>query len=67
MQICDNKPIKSFTSKINKHTAFGYSLFTHYSFDFSKSNHEYYRDENYMKNFVKTQEVMKQKQLTVKN
>ena len=29
---CHNNPKKSSTTKINKHTASGYSLFTHYFF-----------------------------------
>ena len=33
---CHNNPEKSLTTKINTHTASGYSLFTHCSFDVSK-------------------------------
>ena len=33
MNTCHNNPEKSSTTKINKHTPSGYSLFTHYSFD----------------------------------
>ena len=34
---CHNNPEKSSTVKINKHTASGYSLFIHCSFDFTKN------------------------------
>ena len=44
MNICFNNPEKSSTTKINKHTQSGYSLFTHCSLD-------YYRGKNCMKNF----------------
>ena len=33
MSTCHNNPEKSSTAKINKHTASGYSLFTHCLFD----------------------------------
>ena len=36
MNTCHNNPEKSSTTKINKHTPFGYSLFTHCSFDITK-------------------------------
>ena len=36
MNTCQNNPEKSSTTKINKHTASGYSLFTHCSFDKTK-------------------------------
>ena len=36
---CHNNPEKSSTTKLNKHTASGYSLFTHGSFDNTKNNH----------------------------
>ena len=38
MVTCQNNPNKSSTTKINKHTPSGYSLFTHCSFDKSKIN-----------------------------
>ena len=47
---CDN-PEKSSTTKINKHTPSGYSLFTHCSFDITKNNLDYYRGEDCMKKF----------------
>lgn len=34
---CDTDPTKSLTSKLNKHTASGYSLFTNSLFDNSKT------------------------------
>ena len=42
---CNNNPGKSSVTKINKHTASGYSLFTDCSFDVTKNNHDYYRDK----------------------
>ena len=33
MSTCINNPNESFTTKINKHTPSGYSIFTHCSFD----------------------------------
>ena len=36
MSTCHNNPKKSSTTKINKHTPSGYSLFTHCSFDAKK-------------------------------
>ena len=36
MNTCHNNPEKSSTTKINKYTPSGYSLFTHYSFDKTK-------------------------------
>ena len=37
MNTCHNNPEKSSTTKINKHTPSGYSLFTHCSFDATKN------------------------------
>ena len=48
---CHNNPEKSSTTKINKHTPFGYSLFTHCSFDRTKTKLDHYRGKNCMKNF----------------
>ena len=42
-----NNPENSSTTKINKHTAFGYSLFTHCSFDAIKNKHDYYRGKDF--------------------
>ena len=50
MSTCYNNPKKSSTTKINKHTPSGYSLFTHCSFGATKNKLDYYRDENCMKN-----------------
>ena len=36
MNTCHNDPEKSSTTKINKHTLSGHSLFTHCSFDTTK-------------------------------
>ena len=52
MSTCHNNPEKSSTTKINKHTPSGYSLFTHCSFDTSKDNKpDCYRGKSCMKNF----------------
>ena len=50
---CHNNPENSSTIKINKHTAPGYSLFTHCSFDTIKSKQDYYRGKDFIKNFCK--------------
>ena len=47
MNPCHNNPIKSSTTKIHKHTAFGYSLFTPCSFDAAKNKIDHYRDDLY--------------------
>ena len=49
---CYNNPEKSLATKINKHTASGYSLFTHCSFNISKK-HNYYRGKDWMTSFCK--------------
>ena len=51
MSTCHNNPKKSSTTKINKHTPFGYSLFTYCLFDRTENKLDYYRDKNCMKNF----------------
>ena len=51
MNTCHNNPKKSSTTKINKHTPSGYSLFTHCSFDTTKNKFDYYRGKHFMKNF----------------
>ena len=43
MNTCHNNPEKSSTTKINKHTPSGYSLFTYCSFDTTKNKFEYYK------------------------
>ena len=48
---CHNNPEKSSTTKINKPTPSGYSLFTHCSFDETKSKLDHYRGKSFMKNF----------------
>ena len=50
MSTCHNNLKKSSTTKINKHTSSGYSLFTHCSFDTTKNKSDYYRGKNCMKN-----------------
>ena len=51
MNACHNNPEKSSTTKMNKHTLFAHSLFTHCSFDPKKNKLDYYRGKNCMKNF----------------
>ena len=53
MSTCQNNPNKSSTSKINKHTPSGYSIFTSCSFDESKNKINYYRGDDCMKKFCK--------------
>ena len=53
MSTCYNNPEESSTTKINKHTPSGYSIFTHCSFDKSKNKLSYYRGENCMTKFCK--------------
>ena len=52
MSTCHNNPEKSSITKANKHAP-GYSLFTHCSFDKTKNKHDYFRGEDYMKEFCK--------------
>ena len=51
MNTCYNNPEKLSTTKINKNTPSGYSLFTHCSLDRTKNKLDYYRGKNCMKNF----------------
>ena len=51
MSTCYNNPEESSTTKINKHTPSSYSIFTHCSFDKSKSKLNYYRGEDCMTKF----------------
>ena len=53
MSTCQNNPKESSTTKINKHTPSGYSLFTHSSFDKAKSKLDYYRGKDCMKKIRK--------------
>ena len=52
-EYCINNPNESSTTKINKHTPSGYSIFTHCSFDKSKNKVNYYRGKDCMKKFSK--------------
>ena len=58
---CHNNPKKSSTTKITKHVAFGYSLFTHCSVDATKNRLDYYRGKDCMKNFSKDLKSTEQK------
>ena len=51
MNTCHNNPEKSSTTKINKYTLSGYSLFTHCSFNKAKNKFSHDRGKNCMKNF----------------
>ena len=51
--ICQNNPNKSSTTKINKDTPSGNSLFIHCSFDESKNKLNYHRGDDCMKKFCK--------------
>ena len=53
MSTCINNSNESSTTKINKHTPSGYSIFTHCSFDKSKHKLNYYRGKDCMKRFSK--------------
>ena len=51
MDMCYNNPEKSSTTKINKHTPSGYSLFTHCPFNKAENKLDYYRGKDCMKKF----------------
>ena len=53
MSTCINNPNESSTTKINKHTPSGYSIFTHCLFNKSKNKLNYYRGKDCMKKFSK--------------
>ena len=53
MSTCYNNPKESSTTKINKHTPSCYLLFTHCSFDKTKTKLDYYRGKDCMKKFCK--------------
>ena len=53
MSTCINNPNESSTTKINKHTPSGYSIFTHCSFNKSKNKLNYYRGKDCIKKFSK--------------
>ena len=48
---CHNNPKKLSTTKVNKHTPSGYSLFTCCSFDTTENKLDCYKGKNCMKNF----------------
>ena len=52
-QACDNNPEESSATKLRKHAASFYSLFTHFSYDSSKSKHNFYRGADCMKKFCR--------------
>ena len=50
---CHNNLENLWRAKINKHTAYDYSFFTHCSFYVKKNKRNYYRDNDCMKNVCK--------------
>ena len=58
MSTCINNPNESSTTKINKHTPSGYSIFTHCSFIESKNKLNYCRGKDCMKKFSKEKKKM---------
>ena len=61
MSTCHNNTEKSSTIEINKHTLSGYLLFTHCSFDLTKSKLECYRGKYCMERSCKDLEEHKTK------
>ena len=53
MSTCIDNPNESSTTEIKKHVPSGYSIFTHCSFDESKSKLHYYSGKDCMKKFSK--------------
>ena len=53
MIACVNNPNEVSTTKLNKHTPSGYSIFTHCSFDKSKNKLNYHKGKDSMKKFSK--------------
>ena len=53
MSTCISNPNESSTTKLNKHTPSGYSIFTSCSLDESKNKLNYYRGKDCMKKFCK--------------
>ena len=53
MSTCINNPNESSTTKINKHTPSGYSIFTSCSFDESRNKLNYYSEKDCMKKLCK--------------
>ena len=53
MSTCYNTLEESSTTKVNRHTPSGYSIFTHCSFDKSKNKLDYYRGEDCITKFCK--------------
>ena len=53
INISYNNPEESSTTKINKHTPSGYSIFTYCSFDKSKNKLNYHRGDDCMKRICK--------------
>ena len=67
MSTCINNPNESSTTKIDKHTPSGYSIFTHCSFDESKNKLNYYRGKDCMKTFSKDLRVHASKIINYEN
>ena len=56
---CINNPYESSTTDIKKHTPSGYAIFTHCSFDESKSKLNYYGKDDCMNNMIIRKHVTK--------
>ena len=63
MSTCINNPNESSTTKINKHTPSGYSIFTHCSFYKSKNKLNYYRGKDVSKHVSKIINYEKKKMI----
>ena len=63
MSTCQNNPNKLSTTKINKHTPSGYSIFTHCSFDESKNKINYYRGDDLREHSTKIINYEKKKMI----
>ena len=55
---CHDHPEKSSATKLNTHTAGGYSLFTQCLFDSYRNKHYYCRGKDFIKNILKILERM---------
>ena len=61
---CHNNPEESYTTKVIKYTACGYSLFTQSSFDSNKNKHAFWRVEDPVKKFCKHPTIQKTRMLS---
>ena len=61
---CYNSPEESYTTKVIKYIACGYSLFTQSSFDSNKNKHDFGRVEGAVKKFCKHATIQKTRMLS---